>query len=153
MVAKARHGQSGNPRAGVPATPTYRCWSSMVARCDNPEHPYWHRYGGRGIAVDPHWRMFENFYADMGGKPARLSLDRRDNDKGYSKANCRWATSKEQGRNNSLAKLATINGKTQSVRDWCDQLGLAWETVRSRVRKKGLTYEAALTYPRRPRVS
>jgi hypothetical protein len=60
----------------------------------------WPHYGGRGIAVeDPRWLQFENFLADMGEPPPGLTLDRRDNERGYCKENCRWATRIEQ-RNN-----------------------------------------------------
>jgi hypothetical protein len=72
----------------------------MVQRCTNPNNPGWKYYGGRGIFIeDPRWLLFENFLADMGEPPPDLTLDRRDNERGYCKDNCRWATRIEQ-RNN-----------------------------------------------------
>ena len=77
----------------------YRSWLSMRSRCLYPTHKDWHNYGGRGITFCRRWERFENFYADMGERPPGLTLDRKDNDKGYSKSNCRWATRSEQARN------------------------------------------------------
>ena len=78
----------------IARTPEYRTWISMHERCRNKDRA---DYGGRGIAVCERWKSFENFLADMGRRPSKLlSLDRIDNDLGYSPDNCRWATKKEQ---------------------------------------------------------
>lgn len=88
------HGRSG--------TPEYAIWASMKQRCS--ESAYGEdrtNYFGRGIRVCPEWvESFETFLRDMGPRPsAKHSIDRVDNDKGYSPDNCRWATSSEQARN------------------------------------------------------
>ena len=86
------HGQCGSPE--------YRCWVGMLQRCTNPKVRNWKNYGGRGIRIDdPRWLKFVNFFADMGVRPNGMSLDRIDNEKGYSKSNCRWATASEQNKN------------------------------------------------------
>lgn len=64
----------------------------MIRRCTNPDHPRWADWGGRGITVDPRWLSFENFLADMGEKPAGLTLERKDNDGPYCATNCCWDT-------------------------------------------------------------
>lgn len=71
----------------------------MKARCNNPNHPSADYYSERGITYDPAWEDFEVFLADMGERPPGTTLDRENNDLGYSKENCRWATPKQQANN------------------------------------------------------
>lgn len=88
-----KHGQYG--------TKLYRTWTAMKTRCNNPHHQRFEDYGGRGIRVCLAWRKFSRFYAwamASGYKPD-LTLDRRDNNKGYSPSNCRWVTYPQQLRN------------------------------------------------------
>ena len=100
---KPRHGHCTNNKS----TRIYRVWSSMLERCRRSTHPAFKHYGGRGITVCRRWLTFENFLVDMGPKPKNKSIDRINNDKGYSLANCRWATWNEQANN----KRAKAQGK------------------------------------------
>lgn len=91
-AAKQRHGHY-NSR-------TYHSYHSMKARCLNKNHRQFKDYGGRGIGISDRWLdSFENFLADMGERPVGRTLDRINNDLGYSKSNCRWATREEQNNN------------------------------------------------------
>lgn len=80
-----------------------RAWESMKRRCYNKNYYLYHRYGGRGITVCDEWRNdYSQFLKDMGRKPKgtiRYSLDRIDNNKGYSPDNCKWSTDSEQNKN------------------------------------------------------
>ena len=80
-------------------SPTYNSWYAMIRRVSNPNTGDWIWYGGRGIGVCVSWGKFDNFLADMGEKPAGLTLERIDNDDDYAPSNCRWATTAEQNMN------------------------------------------------------
>lgn len=75
----------------------YDSWVNMRQRCANPNHVKYDMYGGRGITVCDEWNDFENFISDMGFRPSKNhTIDRIDNEKGYYKENCRWATKSDQ---------------------------------------------------------
>ena len=76
----------------------------MKQRCNNPNNKHYKDYGGRGIGICKEWVQFINFYKDMGEPLDSMSLDRIDNNKGYFKDNCRWATNIIQGRNQRTRK-------------------------------------------------
>jgi hypothetical protein len=78
-------------------------WRQMHKRCTDPKHCSWTWYGAKGVTVCQEWNSFEQFLADMGLPPLSTTLDRIDPFLGYSKANCRWATLKEQASNTRAA--------------------------------------------------
>lgn len=85
---------------GMSKTPEFRAWMNLRGRCLRPTDKDYPTYGGRGITVCARWDSFENFLADMGPRPGpRYSIDRIDNNDGYSPSNCRWATHTQQMRN------------------------------------------------------
>jgi hypothetical protein len=86
-------------------SPTYSSWQLMLTRCRNPNRCGAHLYVKRGITVCERWKQFENFLADMGEQPPKMTLERINNDLGYFKENCRWATRAEQARNTCRTKL------------------------------------------------
>ncbi len=99
-----RHLQiEGATKHGQSYSKVYKVWQAMIDRCDNIRNRYFYNYGGRGIKVCERWHKFENFYADM-GDPNGLTLERINNDKGYSPTNFKWATRKDQAKNRRTTK-------------------------------------------------
>jgi len=93
-------------------TREYWIWSQMVQRCTNQKNKAFKNYGARGITVHNSWLKFENFIKDMGKKPApQDSIERTDNDKGYSPDNCKWASRTVQNRNTRIRRDNTSGEK------------------------------------------
>lgn len=128
----------------------YEAWKNMRQRCNNPNRPQYKDWGGRGITVCKRWDSFANFLADMGTRPKGMSLDRKDNNKGYSKSNCRWATRTEQAVNRRMTiGLFTYQTETKTLAEWSrdSRCVVTIRTLVNRVRT-GWLFEQALTTPR-----
>jgi hypothetical protein len=123
-------------------------WGSMLSRCANKNSDAFSRYGGRGITVDERWLSFSNFLDDMGDRPDGMTLDRRDNDAGYSKENCRWVDDKTQARNRASNRIVEYEGIRQPVIWWSDVIGWPHHVIASRLRI-GWDDFKCLTTPRR----
>jgi len=127
---------------------TYKTWQSMSSRCQNPNDSNFENYGGRGITVCERWKKFSNFLEDMGERPEGNTIDRIENNLGYYKDNCRWATDVEQANNRRNNIYLTYGGKTQTISQWERELGMNPVTLRSRL-KIGWSIERAITTPMR----
>lgn len=123
-------------RTGMSKTPFYRVWLNMRARCNNENHTLYKYYGGRGISVCETWASFENFYADMfDGYAQGLQLDRIDNDKGYSKNNCRWVSAKTNNRNRrSNRRVITPIGEMTLI-EASEKYGVDHSLISYRIRR------------------
>lgn len=136
---------------GMKHTRIYKTWLGMRQRCSNPNNIGYQDYGGRGITVCPEWERFEQFFQDMGHPPSpQHSLDRIDNDKGYSSDNCQWADRKQQMRNRRNTRFLTFKDQTKSLAEWAEIIGLPQDRLYARLRR-GWSVEAALQTPLRLR--
>lgn len=127
----------------------YNVWNGMIQRCENPANKSYPSYGGRGISVCEEWRNdISAFFkwAKESGYGMGLSLDRIDNNKGYSPNNCRWTTVARQNLNKRNNRFVTYAGKTQTLKEWADSVGMKDVTLNSRIRA-GWDIERALTEP------
>lgn len=125
----------------------------MKDRCYDPVSPYYHNYGGRGIKVCEEWlgdNGIDNFekWALSHGYTEGLTIERINNNADYSPDNCKWATMKEQSNNKRNNVRIEIDGKSQTLTQWCEQYDVPYSRVRVRVQKMGWSLEEALTTPK-----
>lgn len=114
---------------------TYRSWLQMKYRCSGADEMGRRHYKSRNIKVCARWEnSFERFVEDMGIRPQGTSIDRIDNDRGYSPANCRWATQSQQTRNTRRTIFVVVNGGKMCLKDACAVTGNNYDKVRSRIR-------------------
>jgi hypothetical protein len=113
----------------------------MKARCYDPFHFSFERYGGRGITVCDRWRdSFENFFADMGKKPSpKHQLERKENMLSYSPENCIWATPSEQARNRRSSKYVLVNNIKMTIAEAAERAGVAYKLYWKHLRKGKIT--------------
>lgn len=146
-IKATRHGES--LRKGIGCTRLYRIWLSMRTRCNNKKRHDYKEYGGRGIKVCNEWDNYENFrdWSLMNGYANNLSIDRIDNNSGYSSDNCRWTTQSQQMRNTRKNKFLEFNGERKTLVEWSEITGIKYHTLKNRVNKYGYSDEEALTIP------
>jgi len=123
----------------------------MRRRCYNPKSEEYHNYGARGITICQEWSDLPTFYkwAMDNGYKEGLSIERIDNDKGYSPSNCKLATQQEQKENMRTNRNFEIDGTTKCLGVWCKEFGIATSTVQKRL-KKGMSVKEAFTTPPNP---
>ena len=136
----------------------YSVWSAMRYRCNNADSKEYRYYGGRGIYVCESWQTFENFLADMAPRPDGLTIERINVNGSYTcghcddcvaraaPANCKWATSIEQGRNKRNNVVLTHDGRSQPMSAWVEETGIPFPTMWRRHRS-GWTDEDTVTEP------
>lgn len=137
---KTTHGDS----VGGVSTKEYKCWLSLKSRCTRPQDNAYKDYGARGITVCDRWmESYSNFLLDMGRAPTKKhSIERIDNNLGYTPINCKWATMTEQSNNRRSSRMEEYAGEKRSVSDWCRKLNLHYATITTRI-ERGWTIQMA----------
>jgi len=136
---------------GASGSRLHNIWSNIRARCNNPGHPAYEYYGGRGIKVCDEWRDFSSFkeWAEMSGYSSDLTIDRIDVNRGYKPKNCRWATRKQQSINRRVVRPILRDDGTiyRTIAQAAIENGISKEGIRRSLKRgtpvKGIgwTYE------------
>lgn len=125
---------------GLRYTVLYDTWRHIRGRCYRVTDKAYKNYGGRGITVCEEWRndpvAFYNWAVSNGWRKG-LSLDRIDNNKGYSPDNCRWADRKTQNNNKRCTPHITYNGETHTIKEWSEITGIKYHTLFVRIITRG----------------
>ena len=140
---------SKNKKHGYFGTRIYSIWSGMMSRCNNSNHDFYHRYGGRGVKLCERWHKFERFLEDVGLPPSdQHTLDRfPDNDGNYEPSNVRWATQSEQCRNRSNNMFVNYQNQNILVIELAETLGIDYNLLRGRIRN-GWSVGDAISTPK-----
>ena len=138
-----------NTTHGMSKTRLYKIWRKMKDRCYNPKHTHYEFYGGKGICICEEWKDdFEAFkdWAVMSGYSDYLTIERIDNDIGYNKENCKWATVKEQNNNKGDNVFYTYNGFKLTMAEWAERYGINYGTFCKRL-YAGWSFKDAIETP------
>lgn len=137
---KYKHGMSG--------TRPYNIWAGVWNRCNNQKVKMYQTYGAVGIKLSEEWHTFSKFWEDMEGTYFEgATIDRIDNNKGYSKENCRWATKIQQAINKRTTHVYEHEGKKLTIRELAEMAKIPYETMFTRLRKYKWTLSESITTP------
>ena len=132
-------------KRGYVRTRVYVTWVNMKSRCNDVFRPDAINYIGRGISYAASWERFENFLADMGEPGEGLTLDRIDNNRGYSKENCRWATRAVQNLNKRNCVRYEHDGRNLTLSEWSRETGVGRVTMLKRI-QRGVPASIAISH-------
>lgn len=146
-----QYGKEGGGAYPNTYLPTYRAWVNIKTKCYNRNSPQYGFYGARGIGICKEWRYnYRAFWEYVGCRPTpKHSLERIDNNRDYEPGNVRWATAIEQCNNTRRNVQVTINGRTQTLAEWCRELKFNYATALNR-RHKGWKDEELFIPPVKP---
>ena len=127
------------PKTRRTGSKLYAVFMHMRERCNNPQHPDYARYGGRGIRICREWDSFDAFaaWAVNSGYAEGLTIDRIDNDGGYSPDNCRWATRSVQNNNRSTCIMVEYAGQRMTLKQAATAAGLPYSALLERYHTHG----------------
>lgn len=138
----------GNPIHNQCYTRVYRIYRKILRRCFVPDDVAFPNYGGRGITMCQEWKdsflafsewAYSNGYADD------LTIDRIDNDGDYCPENCRWASRTTQSNNRRSCRIYSLNGKSQTLKQWCEEYGVSYKAIYARI-SRGWSFEEAISF-------
>ncbi len=134
---------------GMTGTRIYQIWHSAKGRCSSKKPFNWKYYGSRGITFCDEWNSFAPFYkwSMENGYTDELTLDRRDNDKGYHPNNCRWVTMMVQSNNTRANVFFEYEGERKTVAEWAREVAINQHTLYKRLVRKRWDVGDALTRP------
>jgi hypothetical protein len=126
-------------------SPEYAIWAAMIARCTNPNNRAYHYYGGRGIRICDRWReSVLNFLDDMGPRPFKSSLERKDVNGDYEPSNCVWADMDVQSNNRRNNHFLSVGERSMTISQWARELGIPPQRISLRLRQ-GMSPAKALS--------
>ena len=126
-IAKSNTYTDDRLQHGYKGTKIWRTYHNIKQRCINTKHPRYNDYGGRGINICEGWlndiSSFINWAIENGYNES-LTIDRIDNNKGYSPDNCRCVSYAMQATNTNLRKDNTsgYRGVTKDIHNWRSQI-------------------------------
>lgn len=134
-----------NTKHGESRDRLYKIWGNMKQRISNPNLDDFKYYGGKGIGLCEEWEEYNGFrkWALENGYSKELTIDRKDNNKGYFPDNCRWVDMKTQCNNRESNYNITFNGETKTLNEWAEYLGISRTTLSSRLHRSGWNIEKA----------
>ena len=138
----------------------YKIWKGIKGRCLNKNNSSYKNYGDRGITICSEWIEFKNFYRDMNNSyknhvkkfgEKNTSIDRENNEKGYYRKNCHFATIKEQNLNTRRNYIITYKGQSMKIDQWSKKLNINKKTLFSRLYVLKWSIKKAFSTQVRPR--
>ena len=138
---RSTHRHTAGKSSGKRPSRTYAIWAGILFRCRHHKN-----YAGRGITVCDRWHSFENFLGDMGEAQSGRSIDRINNNLGYSPDNCRWSSPTTQSRNRRSSRVITYSGVSMTLAAWAEFTKLRNYAISHAIDRSHLTVGAALGF-------
>lgn len=146
-----------NTKHNLSSDPLYKIYTGMKNRCYNSNDPNYKKYGEKGITICDEWLgengvcnffdwAYENgyYYEKLPNGRTLLTIDRIDNNKGYSPSNCRWVTNEVQARNKKNTVYVEVNGEKVNLREYAEEHNIPFMTIYNRIKYLKIPVENAI---------